>query len=245
MRTNYIFFPAIIFCLLLAYESAYAQKPGTSIVTPYKKPKAKKKKEEGYTNIQIGGGVMGSVLYLSRNINEKNDAFGSTFIFNYGGGNQKLLRYSFQYTKFFPIDIAPTWYNVHAQTFESNVEMMVFFKNKKTVLYPFVGLSYNTFKGFFTGANDYLNLYQKYGFNNIVSNRWIGFNIGTGAEHAFGPVVIFVDYKMRVGKLEERASFTIMDICYTGGIRLKLAVPEAHVALRKLYRGINDKYHWF
>lgn len=239
-----LLYPVLTFCLLLAFETTYAQKPGTSIVTPYKKPKPKKK-EGPSTNIELGGGIMGSVIYLSRNINEKNDAFGATFIANYGGGQDKLIRYSIQYTKYFPIDIAPTWYNVQAQTFESNVEMMVYFKNQKTILYPFAGVSYNTFKGFFTGANDYLNLHKQYGFNQTVSNHWFGVNIGTGAEHSFGPVVIFVDYKMRVGRLEGGASFTIMDVCYSGGIRVKLSVPPAHIALRKLYRGINDKYHWF
>lgn len=240
MKHNYILTLSVLAAFFLSGTTiSYAQKPGTGIVTPKPKQKPKPKKDEGNTNLQLGGGLMGSVIYLSRNVNEDNDARGLTFVANYGG--DKLIRYSAQYTKYFPINMAPTWYNVNAQSVEANIEMMVLFPNKKTLLYPFVGFSYNTFKGYFTGANDYLNLRQKYGANLVVHNRWLGFNIGTGAEHAFGPLVIFVDYKMRVGKMEERASFTIMDVCYTGGIRVKLRVPT----LKKIYRGINDKYHWF
>jgi hypothetical protein len=208
---------------------------------PIKEPPAKKKlfEEEGKTNFQFGGGIMSSVVYLSRNVNDKNDARGWTVMGSYGGN--KLFRVSAQYTQYFPINIAPTWYNVKANTIESNLEWMVYFKNKKSILYPLVGLSYNTFKGYFTGFNDYLNLKSVYKTNTTVSSRWLGLNVGTGFEHAFGPVVLFIDYKMRVGKMEERFSFTIMDVCYSGGVRLKLWIPT----LKKLRLGLKDKYHWF
>lgn len=220
----------------IAFSQTHKTKP-----KPIKEPPAKKKlfKEEGKTNFQFGAGIMSSVVYLSRNINEGNDARGWTVMASYGG--DKLFRVSAQYTQYFPINIEPTWYNVRANTVESNLEWMVYFKNKKSILFPIVGLSYNTFKGYFTGSNDYLNLKSVYKTNTTISDSWLGLNVGTGFEHAFGPVVLFMDYKMRIGKMEERFSFTIMDVCYSGGVRLKLWVPT----LKKLRLGLNDKYHWF
>lgn len=223
----------------------HTKKPKSKPKTSKTKPeKPKLFSEEGKTNFQFGAGIMSSVVYLSRNVNEGNDARGWTVMANYGGGN-RMLRVSAQYTQYFPINIAPTWYDVKANTFESNFEWLVLFKNKKSILYPQVGLSYNNYQGYFTGVNDYLNLASKYQRYSTVKNSWVGLNLGTGIEHSFGPLVLFMDYKMRIGRMEERASFTIMDVCYSGGIRLKLWVPNIRLNFRKLYRGINDKYHWF
>jgi hypothetical protein len=197
-----------------------------------------KKKELEYTNLQVGVGMMGSVLYLSRNVKEDNDARGYTIVANYGG--HKLLRFSTQYTHYVPINIAPTWYTIKANTIEANMEIMARFSNNKTFLYPFLGLSYNQFKGFYTGFNDYLNLREKYRPNTNVVSQWLGLNLGTGLEHSFGMLTLFVDYRMRVGKQEE-GGVNIMDVCYSGGLRLKLFVPK----VSKVFRGIGDKYHWF
>lgn len=210
---------------------------------PVSSPSTKKiKREEGMTNLQFGMGLTGSVLYLSRNIKEDNDALGYTFSALYGG--HKTFRIGAQYTKYVPIDMGPTWYDVKASTTEANAEMIVLFKNNQTILYPLVGFSYNTFQGYFTGVDDFLNLRELYRVNTEVRNTWIGLNVGTGIEHAFGPVVIFADYKMRVGEQDKRVGnrgINIMDVCYTGGLRLKLWVPTLH----KLYKGVNDRYHWF
>jgi hypothetical protein len=204
---------------------------------------AKFKRESEKTNLEIGVGAMGSVLYLGRNIKEDNDAKGFTITGNYGG--QKLCRLGFQYTFYRPIDIEPTWYDVKAHTIEANLEMIARFKNNKSYLYPFVGLSYNTFKGYFTGQNDFLGLKEYYPMNTTQRERWMGVNIGTGFEHAMGPIVLFADYRMRVGLQRQYGNngggLNIMDVCYSAGVRLKMIVPTLH----KIYRGISDRYTWF
>jgi hypothetical protein len=207
-----------------------------------KTPKAKRN-EVTKTNLEIGVGVMGSVLYLSRNIKEDNDAKGFSINGNYGGN--KLCRIGFQYTYYKPINIEPTWYDVKAQTIEANLEILARFKNNKSFLYPFVGLSYNTFKGYFTGLDDFLGLREYYPANTVQAERWVGVNAGTGFEHAFGPVVVFADYRMRVGFQNQYGNksggLNIMDVCYGAGVRVKLYVPTLH----KLYRGVTDRYGWF
>jgi hypothetical protein len=236
----------VIFMLVLAFGAgrvmAQAKKStkGKSTGLHTRDLKSKKKNEIEYTNLQVGAGMMGSVLYLSRNVKESNDAKGYTIVANYGG--HKLLRFSAQYTHYVPINIAPTWYTIKANTIEANMEIMARFSNDKTFLYPFLGLSYNEFKGFYTGFNDYLNLREKYRPNTNIVSKWVGLNIGTGLEHSFNMLVVFADYRMRVGKQEE-GGVNIMDVCYSAGLRLKLFVPKFKHT--KIFRGLRDKYHWF
>lgn len=170
----------------------------------------------------VGVGQMYSILYLSRNIKEDNNAKGYFANVTIAKPNS-LYRFSAQYTFFKPIDIAPTWYDIKARTFEANVEFIAKFKNGKTMLYPFAGICYNRFQGFFTGVNDLLNLKDLYGKNTIVVNRWPGLNVGTGIEHKMGPISLFADYRMRVGVMD-RGGFNIMDICYGFGAKFNFDV---------------------
>lgn len=228
---------------LYAQERLHTKKP---VKPPSSKTDKKEAQEEKSSEFQLGVGAVGSVLYLSRNVKEDNDALG--YAFNGIYSNKSTVRVSAQYTKYVPIDIDPTWYDVKANTVETNVELIVLFKNNKTVLYPLVGVSYNTFKGYFTGMSDFLNLRELYKPNTTVTNKWFGVNAGTGVEHAFGHLVIFVDYKMRVGQADKRTGnkgINVMDVCYSGGIRVRFHAPSVHLKLHKLWRGTHDKYHWF
>jgi hypothetical protein len=149
------------------------------------------------------------------------------------------VRVSSLYTHFKPINIEPTWFNIKANTFEVNLEVMAKFPNNKTLLYPFAGLSYNTFKGFFTGQLDYLNLKEYYKVNSEIKNNWLGLNLGTGIEHQFDLIGVFIDYRMRVGKQDK--VINIMDVCYTGGIKIKFPYGK----LVKTLTHINDRFYWF
>ena len=201
----------------------------TKTITPAKP------KEKLYIpwSIKVGGNT--SVIFLSRNIKDRNNEPGFCGGLNYEINN--LFRLSSLYSYFNPINIAPTWENVKASSFEINAEIVAHFPNKKTLLYPFVGLSYNTYKGFFTGKQDYLNLKEFYTPNSTVKNHWLGLNIGTGLEHNFGIIGLFVDYRMRIGKLDK--VFNIMDVCYTGGVKVRF--PEGKAAKR--FFGTRNRYN--
>lgn len=220
----------ILFCVFTTHSTA---------INYGNPPKKKAKREFRKTNYQVGFGMMGSVLYLSRNIKEDNDAKGYVFTANYGG--QNYCRVNVQYTQYKPINIEPTWYDIKANSIEANLEILARFKNEVTLLYPFVGFSYNTFKGYFTGIDDYLNLQERYKRNSTVKNSWLGLNIGTGLEHTFGPVVLFIDYRMRIGKTDNYASINIQDVCYGGGLRLKIYVPKNNQRKNKTF-GSGNRY---
>jgi len=226
-----------IIITLSCYISSFSQIRKTAI--PTKTITSVKKIDKGpiYTKWSVKAGANISVIYLARNIKDKNNAPG------YCGGLtyevNDFIRISSLYTHFQPINIEPTWLNVKANTYEVNMEMLAKFPNKKTLLYPFFGLSYNTYKGFFTGQSDYLNLKEYYPVNAIVKNQWLGLNIGTGIEHNFGILGVFVDYRMRVGRQE--SAINIMDVCYTGGLKIRFPYGK----LAKKLANPNDRFHWF
>lgn len=175
-------------------------------------------KERHYSPWSIRVGVNASVIYLARNTKDHKNEPG--FCGGVGYQINNFLRLSTLYSHFKPTNIGPTWQNIKANTFEINIEVMAHFPNKKTLLYPFVGLSYNTLTGFFTGQEDVSNLHNFYPVNSTVDNDWLGMNLGSGLEHNFGIIGIYFDYRMRIGK--EDKTFNIIDVCYSGGIKIRI-----------------------
>ncbi len=240
MKSNYFI---LVICLFFYTQKIFSQGvkkavvgEKKSVVTATLNPTTLKK-EKTYTIWSLKAGANLSVIYLARNVKENNNepgyCTGLTFEIN------DFVRVSALYSYFKPINIEPTWLNVRANTYESNFEVLARFPNQKTLLYPFVGLSYNTFTGFFTGQSDYLNLREYYRVNSTIKNKWLGFNLGTGLEHNFGILGIFIDYRMRVGKQEK--AINIMDVCYTAGLKIKFPYGKlAHIIAKP-----NDRFHWF
>lgn len=187
------------------------------------------------TNLGIGLGITNSVVFLARNTSENNDALGFQGSLVYEGS--KLFRVTLEYTRYAKIDIVPTWYDVRANTIESNVHIL--FRSKGNLyFYPLFGLSYNSFKGRFTGLNDYMNLTSVYGgANKDVSTRWLGVNVGIGLEYQVKPFIIFGSFKMR-GGFSKGEKLNIMDVCYSLGVRYNLRVPS----LYRLFKGPGNRY---
>lgn len=215
----------IFFFLLCTFTYGYSQ---FKVVKPVKpKPKS--------TNFAIGVGLSQSVIYLTRNVNNRNDAKGLNLTMLYGIA--KGWRLCGEYSLYRSLDIRPTWYDISAQCFELNLQPYLYFNNNKAYFYPVFGFSYNTFKGFYTGRNDGSIAYQKYEKNSVIKSEWLGFNAGLGAEYFFRPGSVFATYKMRVGK-SEGEELNIMDVCMTIGLRFNVKVPT----LYRLFKGTRSRY---
>jgi hypothetical protein len=222
---------AIIISAFLISLSVSSQ---VRVLKPVKKAKPK------YTNLALGAGIASSVLFLERNVKSNNDAHGIAFTAAYGGA--RMMRVTAEYIYYYPINIDPTWYNIHAYTIESNGHIIAKTKSNKDFFYPLFGLSYNHFQGYFTGKDDFQSLAQRYAVNSTVVTNWVGLNVGTGYEHFFGPVSVFLDYKMRIGanngNSQQQSRINIMDICITAGIRGNLRVPTIY----KMVSGSRQRY---
>lgn len=188
-----------------------------------------------HTNIAIGGGAARSVLFLTRNVKGNNDAYGYNACVTYGG--EKLFRGSLEYTFYKKINIEPTWYNIKAHTIEVNVHMIARFKKTKAYFYPLFGLSYNTFKGLFTGLDDFSYLSEKYKKNEIAKTNWLGFNVGVGYEQCIKQVSVFGEYKMRVGNSGGR-QLNIMDVCLSLGLKYNIRVRSIY----SIFSGTRSRY---
>lgn len=230
----------MVLCVLYTFGIAQTRPAPRTARTATVAPKTIKPKETKYTKWSAKAGANISVVYLARNVKDNNNAPGFCGGINYEINN--FLRVATLYSYFRPINIEPTWLNVRASSYEMNVEMVAHFPNKKTLLYPFVGVSYNTYDGFFTGQLDYLNLKEYYSANSMVRNRWFGLNFGTGIEHNFGLVGIFVDYRMRVGKQEDGIGVNIMDVCYTGGLKVRFPYGKGARKFSKIFR-THDRFN--
>ena len=231
-KIKYIF----VFILLLSFNYSFGQATNKK-VTPKKAVLVPLAKERAYTKWSAKVGANLSVIFLARNTKDNNNSPGYCGGLTYEVNN--FIRISSLCTRFRPINIEPTWYDIKANTYEMNLEVVARFPNKKTLLYPFAGFSYNTFSGFFTGELDYLNLKEFYKANTTIQNNWLGLNLGTGIEHNFGIFGIFIDYRMRVGKQD--GSINIMDVCYTGGLKVRFPYGK----LAKSLDHINDRFYWF
>ncbi len=188
------------------------------------------------SNFGMGFGITRSVVYLPRNTQNNNDARGKNFNLTYDNGN--LVRFTFEYNQFQSLNFSPTWLNVKASSFESNVCVIARFKNSTSYFYPIAGISFNRFSGYFTGINDYLNLKSKYQENRTVTTNWWGLNTGVGYDYNFKNSAIYITYKMRIGKTEGTNEFNIQDIALLAGYR----VFVSGVKLKKIFRGTRSRY---
>ncbi len=186
------------------------------------------------TNLSFGTGVMRSFVFLSRNVQDNNDATGFSGSVVYGG--EKIFRGCLEFTTYKKLNIEPTWYNIKAYTIELNGHALARFKNTKAYFYPLFGLSFNSFSGYFTGKNDFLHLTGKYQPNQVARTNWVGVNVGSGYEQYFKRVSIFGEYKMRIGRSSKQ--LTIMDVCFSAGVRYTLRVPSIY----KLFSGTRNRY---
>lgn len=197
------------------------------------KPLKAKKKE---TNFGISAGLVQSVIYLSRNVNNKNDARGFNVSMNYDQGN--FFRIMAEYSQFNKMNIEPTWSDIKANTIELNAAFIAKTADRKFYFYPITGFSYNTFSGYFTGIRDYLNLSNLYEKNSFISSSWVGVNVGCGLDFNIQPFSIFANYKMRIGNTEGYNEKNIQDVSVALGLRYNIK----GASLYKLFRGTRSRY---
>ncbi len=198
------------------------------------KPPARKKMSS--SRLAFGVCRSRSVLFLTRNIKEDNDARGWGFNMVYG--LTRVIRFNTEYSVYQSINIKPTWLNVRAHSWEVNLNFLSSTLNGKTKFYPLAGFSYNVFDGYFTGTNDHLNLRALYEPNTQVRTRWLGVNTGVGIEHHVKYLSFFGEFKMRVGVSEGYRALSLLDVCFSGGVRLNLRVRS----LGQIFSGTRSRY---
>ncbi len=224
-----------VYIFILLGINVYSQtKPQKEKVSKSRNQIIIKKGEVKHTNFGIGIGLARSVIFLSRNIKDFNDASGLNLNMIYGGNN--LVRFGFDYNQYNSLNIEPTWYNVRAKTYEANLQFLARFNGNKALIYPIVGFSVNQFKGFFTGKDDFQDLREKYKINSEVNSFWVGMNFGLGYEHKLGPFKLTLSYKMRLGFQDVDGHLNIIDVCYSAGLRYDIKALTPKYIYRSIFR---------
>ena len=223
------FIPYLLMITFLANVNAQVR-PKLRTVKP-----VKQKKIPASTDLGIGLGATNSVLFLPRNVKERNNAIGYTASMVYGGN--KPFRASVEYTRYNSVSVEPTWYNIKASTLELNGHAL--YQSKEHIYFYLIGgVSYNVFSGYFTGLNDYMNLSARYRKDTEVKTKWLGFNAGVGLEYKIKKITLSGSFKMRLGRSDGYNDFNIQDVCYAFGIRYNLRVPSVY----KLFKGPRNRY---
>lgn len=161
----------------------------------------------------IGAGVSKSVVFLTRNIKEFNDAYGIYLQFSFNSIN-KLLRNEISFSNYNKIQIEPTWKNVKSWIFEHNINFMARFIKTDAMLFPTLGWCVSHYEGFFTGISDVQGLRARFNPNTLVSQYWFGLTFGVGAEKVFYPFSVGMYYKMRISNGDLIDKLSIVDVCY-------------------------------
>jgi outer membrane protein assembly factor BamA len=161
----------------------------------------------------LAGGLSKSVVFLTRNINEFNDAYGLYLQLSVNRP-KKLIRNEISFTNYRKIQIEPTWKDVKSWTIEHNVNFMARFVKTDAYLFPTAGWCFSRYEGFFTGVSDVQGLRAKFRPNTNVRQYWAGLNFGVGAEKIFYPFSIGMYYKMRVSNGDLIDKLSIVDVCY-------------------------------
>ena|SRR6218665_1571244 len=213
----------------LAFSSGVYGQRQVRVIKP---PKA----HRSSTNLGIGVGVANSAVFLQRNTLDDDNIIGLHGCLTYDAS--RMLRVSVDYTRYQKVNIAPTWYNIQASTLEANL-FVLWYSKGGLCFYPIGGISYNVFKGYFTGLGDFQNLSSRYGVNGQVVTRWLGVNTGVGMEYSIKPFAVFASFKLRTGLSDGRSGLNIVDVCFNAGIRYNLKAPS----LYKIFKGNGHRYY--
>jgi hypothetical protein len=184
----------------------------------------------------IGGGATLSSVNVFKNFKSKPYGIGYDvrmfYEMNY------TIRLMAQYTLVPKFDFAPTWLNVRSHSFDAGFNLMARILDQEANFYTITTLSYHTFKGFYTGLNDFSNQKNKYQLNTDQKENYLGICLGAGFERSFVNTDVFLDFRYRFAV--DGSVFSISDAAYSLGLKRRIDF----IKLKKKNK-FFDKYHWF
>lgn len=218
----------IILFLCLSGQMIMAQ----SKINIQKKSRTKRAK------LSIGTGMSRSELFLQQNIKEDERMVGVIALMTYDA--HKTVRFTAEYTHFFPNELEPKWYYLKYSGFEINSQFKARFENEHAFFYPILGFSYHSFSGYFTGKNDSKGVSVVYPPNSFLKKNWLGLNFGTGYEYQYKNLGFFGEFKLRFG-IEQKhfKNSGIKDVCVSAGIKYHFRIPTIRTIL---HGGTRNRY---
>ncbi|MFN5182471.1 MAG: hypothetical protein ACK5D5_05560 [Bacteroidota bacterium] len=140
-------------------------------------------------------------------------------------------------TTFLPsFSYSPSWNNLRGNNTEINLQFMARIKNEHSIFYATVGLCRHSWQGDFVSQSVFYDEIVNYQPGTSIKKEWVGINTGVGVERAFKHFEIFAEYRYRFSRVDDALAVSDVAVC----LGLKKKIP-----LKKIFRGLKDRYTWF
>lgn len=157
------------------------------------------------------------------------------------------IRFTAEYNRIPKFNLSPTWLDIRNQSFVISANAIGYIVDQDVMIYTISGLCIQSWKGYYTGLQDFSTAQFYYSDNTYVRNRNLCLDMGIGFERPFPGFNLFGDFRYRFANIDGR--FGITDANYNLGIKFPIitkgsASNKKKKRSSKLFKG-KDKYRWF
>jgi hypothetical protein len=194
----------------------------------------------------VGGSINLSSVNIFRNYSENPYHLGWSFRSSYLTENN--LRFSLEYFRTPSFQLAPTWKNVSSNNLVLSLNALAHIVDQDVMIYTVSGICFQSWKGFYTGQNDFSDARFFYTENSWVRNKNICLDLGIGFEKPFPGFNLYGDFRYRFAEIDNR--FGIIDAFYQLGVSFPV-YPKSDIKSkhnnkkRGFLNKLTDKYKWF
>jgi len=196
--------------------------------------------------IYLSGSLNLSSINIARNYTENPYHLGWSFRSTYLTKNN--LRFTLEYFRTPTFQLAPTWKSVSSNNIALSLNALARVVDQDVMIYTVSGLCFQSWKGYYTGQNDFSDARFFYTENSWVRNKNICLDLGIGFEKPFPGFNLYGDFRYRFAEIDKR--FGIIDALYQLGISFPI-YPKTENSLKNkqkrksLFNRMSDKYTWF
>jgi len=204
----------------------------------------KKKESDPVFTIGFGGNLSSVNVFRNYKENPYNLGWNSRVTYEF----KDNIRFMAEYTHVPKFNLDPTWVDIRSHSFMLSVNAVGYIKDQEVMIYTISGLGIQSWKGFYTGLQDFSTAQFYYKDNSYVRNRNLCLDMGIGFERPFPGSNLYGDFRYRFADIDNR--FGITDASYNLGIKFPLITKSSgehqhkKKHSRKLFKG-KDKYRWF
>jgi hypothetical protein len=194
----------------------------------------------------LGGSLNLSSVNIFRNYIENPYHLGWSIRASYL--SKKNFRITTEYFRTPKFQLSPTWNDVRSNNLVVSFNALANIVDQDVIIYTVSGICFQSWKGFYTGLNDFSDARFYYKKNSWVINKIICMDLGIGFEKPFPGFNLYGDFRYRFADIDKR--FGIIDAFYQLGIHFPLSFYSVEKKIkprrkRKLFNSLHDKYSWF
>ncbi|HXB39711.1 MAG TPA: hypothetical protein VNZ49_04165 [Bacteroidia bacterium] len=199
---------------------------------------AKNKKIQKFSRLSVGSSIIRTHL---RNT-FSDDIYPITYEGRLYFGSNDMFRGLINIESQPLINFKPEWVNIRSTFFDLQGNILFYFSNRKGIFYIIGGVSYQRYSGNYTGYGS-ISRMMPYMDKEFKGNYFGGIS-GFGFElKVYLNISLYAETRFRMMWFDEKLdrntkTLVISDQLCVG---IKINLPELH----KIFRGPNDKYHWF